>query len=327
MPYKPEYLTNLNNVIQLVAQSKISEALADFENYFSGLDIGPYSIMGWPPVWRREVYDFGRLFDKDHNNDAGQFIQKINEALEAKKFENGAEAIQFIRSEIIWNYFPLEEGYSSNILKSLIKQYPGNPEFRQSYSHFLESSGNYTLSVEESCLAFKIEPSNDDFYANCFNKCKHYFDVLLSKGKLKEADNMIKKMQEIVKKRKDVAFNNVIVSLKDRLGDHKIISERIEGIKEIAKDAVEKERGRIIEIMGFFVAILGFVFININLATSSLEFKEILLLMLGMGIVLSFFATLISILFHEPEKFIKDPRFWLLASLIITFIIFTECYR
>ena len=325
MTYNQEYLINLEKVINLIKQDKISESLPIFKNYLDTLYIGRYSVLEWNQGWRRKVYEFGELFK---TKDAGSLINTINEYLKTKSLEE-SEAAQFIYSEIIWNYFPKEESYAADILKGLIKKYPPNPEFHHSYSHFLEDKGNYALSIVESFFAFKIEPENDVFYGTCFNKCKKYFNVLLLKGKTSEAEDIISKMQDITKDRKDPLFNNIIVSLKDRLADHKIINKRIEGIAEIAQRAVEKERGRIIEIMGFFVAILGFVFININLATSSFKFNEILLLMLGMGLMLSFFATLISILFRTNKNignFYKDSRFWVLIIFIILFITFICTY-
>ena len=185
--------------------------------------------------------------------------------------------------------------------------------------------GNYDLSIDEASLSLKIEPNNHGFYLTCFNKCKHYFDVLILKGKTIQAESIILKMESIVKDKNDPTFNNIIVSLKDRLNDHKVINERISGIAEISQKILEKERGRLIEIMGFFVAILGFVFININLAISSLKFKEILLLMTGMAIILAFFATLVSILFKNKitaKDFFSDIRFWILIILIVIFIIY-----
>lgn len=326
MPYKLEYLVDLEKIINLVRENKTSNALENFELYLNSLYIGPYSKEEWRKTWRKKVYDFGELFSEKNNNHAGPFIEKINK-LDNEKLKSADEAIQFMLSEIIWNYFPLEESYSANILKSLTKKYPCNPEFHHSYSLFLDNKGNYDLSIEEACLAFKIEPDNDFFYETCFNECKKYFNKLLLKGKTDEAENIIEKMEKIVKERTDPMFNNVIVSLRDRIIDHRIINKRIDGISGIAENIIEKERGKLIEIMGFFVAILGFVFINMDLAIKFLAFKDILLIMVGMGLILAFFATLISILFRKrPENFYKDLRFWLIFILVILFVIFVCIY-
>jgi len=323
MSYKTEYLTKLNNIVDLIKNDKNAEAIAEFNIYVDALDMGEYSSMEWNQGWREKVYEFGRIFEE---KDAAQFISLINGFLNKGDFQKN-EAVQFIRSEIIWNYFTSDKTYAADILRGLIKKYPCNPEFHHSYSHFLENKENYGSSVEEAFLAFKIEPNNQTFYENAFNKCKSCFDHLLLKGKTEEAGKIIGKMRDIVRLRKDIAFNNIIAVLGDRLVDHTIINKRVKEIPEIAQKIVDKSQGKLIEIMGFLVAILGFAFISINLAISSLNFEEILLIMLGMGLILSFFATLISILFHSNKVLHKESRVWLLVTLIILFIIFMCKYK
>ena len=321
--FKQEYLTNLVSIIDLIKKDENSEAILKFREYLEKLEMGEYASAEWDKKWRARVYEFGRIFEEKN---AAQFISVINEFLNKGDSQKN-EAIQFIRSEIVWNYFTSDKTYAADILRGLIKKYPCNPEFHHSYSHFLENKENHSLSVEESFLAFKIESDNQTFYENAFNKCKNYFDRLLLKGKTEDAEKIIGKMREIVKLRKDIAFNNTIVVLKDRLADHIIINKRIKEIPEIAQKIVDKSQGKLIEIMGFLVAILGFAFISINLAISHLNFNEILLIMLGMGLILSFFATLISILFHANKILYKDSRVWFLVILIVLFIIFICKYQ
>ncbi|MBI3337345.1 MAG: hypothetical protein HY005_01825 [Candidatus Staskawiczbacteria bacterium] len=324
MSYKSEYLTDLNKIVDLIKDNKDSDAVSHFSVYLENLDIGKYQSTIWNENWRRKVYKFGELFKV---KDAGIFIDAIDNFLNSNKSKN-VEAVEFIYSEIIWNYFALGTVYISGILKKLIDKYKLNPEFRNSYAHFLEIKGNYDLSIEEALVALKIEPRNQDFYVSCFNKYKRYFDVLILKGKIVEAEKIIRGMEKILKK-EDVAFQNIIISLWDRLNDHKIINERINGIADIVRKATNKEQSKIIEIMGFFVAILGFVFISINLATNNLKFQQVLLIMMGMAIILAFFATLVSILFNKSKlkDIFSDFKFWLIIILLLLFFVVAFKYQ
>jgi len=331
MPYKLEYLTNLNDIISLVQQKRLTEASADFKNYVDRLEIGAYEPTVWNKNWRVKVYNFGVLFK---SNDAGEFIKIINEAKNDIRKKDFVESLEFIYSEIMWNFFSpkeMENSCTADILKSLVKKYQFNPEFHNSYSKFLSIKGNHNLAADESLVAFKLETDNNYFYSASFNMYKKYFDYSLKKNRTDEAEKALDKMRAIVKIRKSITYKNTIVFLRDRLNDHKIIDNKIGDIKEIANNevnkAINKERAKLIEMMGFFVAILGFVFIFINLSVSQLRFDEILLIMLGMALILSFFATLISILFKPMRNLREEPRIWLLFVFIVLFVAFVLKYK
>lgn len=321
MSWNNKYLTDLEKIKKLLEENSVNAAV-EFSNYIKSIDIGPYSKTTWNRSWIKAVYSFGEQFK---NKDASDFINIINEYLKQKDLKN-VEAVEFIFSEILWNWYEQSSEYISKLLKDLRKKYPTNPEFHNTYALYLWKHGNYSLSIDEFYLAYKIDPI---FESDYFNQCKKYLDILLEKGKINEAEIVLSKMRKVIhNSEKQFVFNNILISLADRIRDHKVINKRIENIGEIAHKVIEKERGRLIEIIGFFVAILGFVFININFAINALNFKETVLLMAGMAIILSSFAVIISILFSgirnefQPRYFYKDRRLVTLIILIAFFILY-----
>ena len=176
MAWNEKYLTDINEVISLINADKSVDALVKFSQYLNDLKIGRYTSDTWKLPWRKAIYQFGSLF---LNKDAGQFIHTI-EAYLAKEVEN-KEEVEFIYSEILWNYFDAGTDYIGHIIKSLKNKYSTNPEFHHTYSHYLEKNGNFDIAIEEAFLAYKIDQNNPEFKSNYFNKCKHYFDALLLK--------------------------------------------------------------------------------------------------------------------------------------------------
>jgi tetratricopeptide (TPR) repeat protein len=320
MAWKEKYLTDVNEVILLIDENKSDEALVKFLQYLSNLKIGQYSSDTWKLEWRKAIYKLGKLF---FSKDATQFIYVLKNHL-IQEVSN-KEEVEFIYSEILWNYFDAGTDYIGSTIKDLKNKYPTNPEFHHTYSHYLEKNGNFDVAINEAFLAYKIDQKNIEFKITYFNKCKHYFDVLLLKRDIEGAKKVLQLMRKVVPDPNiDHVFNNIIIGLSDRISDHELINQRINSIGEVAKEIVAKERGKLIEVLGFFSAILSFIFVNINIALSSLPFKQILLLMVGMALILGFFALLISILFSKTQdlkwsKIYKDVRLILLAIIMLIF--------
>ncbi len=320
MTWEQKYLDNLKEISSLIDSDKFDEALKKFIVYIKDLKIGRYSAENWKIEWRNEVYSFGRKFI---NKDAGPLINALE--LYLKESPENTEEVEFIYSEILWNYFDEGTDYIGSTIKSLKNKYSTNPEFHHTYSHYLEKNNNFDSAIQEAFLAYKMDQNNYEFKSNYFNKCKKYFDLLLSKRDIERAKEVLVKMRRtITNPNTDFVFNNIIISLSDRVSDHEVINTKINSISDIAREIIAKERNKIIEILGFFAAILSFVFININIALSSLPFRQILLLMVGMALVLGFFALLISILSSKTydlkwSRFYKDIRIMILGILILLF--------
>lgn len=288
------------------------EADTKFSTYITSINQlhGNYLKSKWEIQWRKNIYKLGEIFNSNSSNkDASQFITIINKQLDLE--EN--EALHFIKAEISLNYYPQNSGYTISYIKKLLKKYPSNPEFHHSYSKCLIDDQK---AISECKLALKIEPDNREFLLTSLNREKKYLDKLLLEGKILEAEKQIENMESFKLYEKEYVFNNIIVSLGDRINDHKIIDKKISGIDNLISTKSEEERKRLIEVLGIFVAILGFIFTNINIALQISDFKEMRLLMLEMAVIFLIFGISMSYIFQKDKKtFFKEGKFWILIGL------------
>ena len=333
MPFKSEHLTELKKVGDKIKSDKISikqDTLDDFKKYLKDIeDIGRYGEADWDLEWRKAVYAFGRIFKK---RDASKVLDILNQA-KNEYAKDKVEILEFIYSEIAWNFFDQNNEYISGLFRQLVKKYPGNPEFHHSYSQYLCDNGDFQLSINEAKLALKIEPDNVSFLGTAFNKGVFYVNFLIKKRKIDKAEEILKEVGKIIDGERDVEYNNALVSMQDRINDHRVIEEKIGDIGSMISAAINKERRKLIEILGIFVAILGFVFINVNIALKNLSTHDILLLMFGMAIVLSIFMIVVSYLFSPNNKkdngfwgFLCERKFYSIIFLLVTLFLIFRCF-
>jgi hypothetical protein len=322
--WKDDYLNNLNSIIQSISSGDLALAKSQLAPYLIDLrGIGFYDKSIWKVNWKNKVYDFGRLFQ----DDAGWVIELINKEIEAR---GGCEVLDFLYSEIIWNFFDNKNDYVKDEIKTFIKKYPANPEFHHTYSHILEDNGNYEESVTEVKHALSQEKENYIFFYSYVRKVKSYFDNLINNGKLDDCSKLIKKENEyfksILPSQKDfiVKLNNQISfsNLEDRLKDHISLGRRVEYFSQEIDRKMNIEQRKIIEVLGLFSAILGFILTNITIAINVLDLKDMLMLMFAMSIVLIIFAVTISYLFSKKDRnfkfwaFVGHRKFWTLVILL-----------
>lgn len=321
MPYNPLYLTQLQEIINLVSSNRIGdeeEALGKFRTYIQNIkEIGDFSSANWAYNWRQKVYEFGSLFAI---KDAEKFFRIMNE--ETKSYNNKEkESIKFIESEIIWNFFPQGSEYIAKDFEELVSKYPHNPEFHNSYSHYLEQKGNLPKAISEARTALRMEENNVSFIENCFNKEKTWIDILLAERKFQEGRIAWQNMSSCKQFMDGGVFQNILVSIGDRIKDHEIIQKKIDDIPDIVKQNSESDRVRLIEVLGVFSAIIAFILVNTAIGRN-FSVNEALLLMLCMGIILIIFVISISYIFtSEKTKFYKSAKGYLLLTLLV-FLIF-----
>ncbi|QQR84215.1 hypothetical protein IPJ72_03450 [Candidatus Peregrinibacteria bacterium] len=307
----------INEIKKLIIEKELqgeSGAYKKFEEYVKYIKktLGCYEAKKWRKDWRENIYEFGRLFEK---NDAGEFIKILSKEFQDEDESN--EVIEFVKSEIIANYFSMDSSFATDYFESIVKKYPTNPEFHYTYSHYLNKSGNYKKAIDECRIAVKIEPSNNDFGNTSFNREKTYFDVQILNGKILEAENQLQEMRNFDHYGSNMIFNNIMVALGDRLNDHKIIEKKIAQIDGIITEKTEEERRKLIEVIGIFVAIMGFIFTNVNIVLKNLVVKEMMLLMLEMALIFLIFGISISYIFQKEKKtFYKEAKFWILILLL-----------
>jgi Mn2+/Fe2+ NRAMP family transporter len=86
--------------------------------------------------------------------------------------------------------------------------------------------------------------------------------------------------------------------------------------------ALDSDRKRIIEILGFFSAIIAFILSTVSIG-KNYKYIEALNFMLGLGIILVLFALTMSLFFNRNEKKLlyKDYKFWILIIALIAMLL------
>lgn len=330
--WKDDYLLDLKKLRLLLQNKDIKQFKIDFTTYLNDIvNIGPYDKTVWKPDWRDTVYSFGQ----DLKSDATDALNIIK-SLPANKRKN--EVIEFIYSEILWNFFDNKDGYVKKEICRLINIYPTNPEFHHTYSHILQGKGDFYEALKEAKHAALQEKDNDTFCITYTGKMKSYFEDLVSQNKLELAETFLndekKDYRVLARAQQNLHLRinclNAISSLEDRLRDHKLIAKQIVFFKDRIDKVVNTEQRKLIEVLGLFAGILGFILTNISIGLSQLKVKDMITLMFGMAIVLMIFVITISYLFSHKENhkpflsFLKQRKFY---SILILFIILVILYQ
>lgn len=315
MPYNDNFTNHLNDIIDLIHLGQITgenQAVARFITYIDAIQgIGPFNINEWRPDWRNKVYKFGEVF----KTTSPQFF--LN-AIDNKLIQNDTyniEVIEFIRSEIAFNFLPDTE--CKKQLEKLIERFPLNPEFRHTLGHYYSNEKNKPLAIQQYKLAIKIEPSNEVFLNSRFINDQNYLNELISEGKYEKGQNHVNAIfAENFYQPIDPHFHNAFVDYKARLEDHFIFQKGLSNLSEDFKNKMhtelESERKRIIEVLGFFSAIVAFILSTVSIG-KSFSFLETVYFILALGIILILFAVTLSILFTASEKrLFEDKKFWIL---------------
>lgn len=277
----------------------------------------------WSGHWRNALYRLAELFIE---KDASKFLDIVNHEINECVSEEEIEALEFIKSEIVWNFFPSDSEYVYDYFNELITRYPCNPEFHHTFSHYFENKEDYEKSISECRLALRIEPNNSEFIDSCFNKEVRFFDYSLKNNDIESAKDILKKIQGFGIYMENTIFRNITIGLNHRISDHMAFQvafrKKFKEIDDFVKRVSEKERRKLIEVLGIFASILGFVVININIAVQNLVLGDMLWLMTAMGAVFLIFAISISYIFQTSKKsFLKEGKFWILIALFSGLIV------
>ena len=320
--YKQEYFKDLNEINQKIDNGLIEgpgNALELFEEYLKKIIfIGRFKSEIWKESWRKEVYKFGEKFQKTDPVDFLKIIKKSKENLS----KDEEEVLDFFKSEIKVNNLTLED--CTNEINELIQKYPYNPEFRHNFGHFLKVEKEFLKAIEQYEFALKRDSNNNTFSKTLFNTQYNYIETLIDEGKYNEG---LKYCNSIIEKetfKSSYVFSNVLVGLKERLKDYIILEKKIlkaeENFKITVKEETEKERKRLIEILGFYSAIIAFIFSTVSIG-KQFKFEEALIFIFCLGLILLIFLATINILFSEKEFKFKDPRLYIIIIFIFSLLI------
>lgn len=327
--YKDIFFDHLNDIITLLKSDRTTgqgEALEKFELYLDTIqDIGPFDIEIWRQDWRKKIWKFGEIF-RDVNPSA--FILKIEEKLNNSIIKN-KEVIEFIRIEIIVNFLPDTE--CKKQLEKLIEKYPLNPEFRNTLGHYHSRESNFLEAIREYKLACKLDPKNTTFLNSRHAKDQIYLNQLISKGEYQKGKDYLDVLSKDSKYIDNRIVRNNFKDLNRRIIDHLHFQTKLLNLENEFKDRIQKEidseRKRIIEILGFFSAIVAFILSTVSIG-KNFSFIEATYFIVSLGIILILFVVSLSVIFNSnsEKSILKDMKFWILSIgliLLFLFIIMT----
>lgn len=323
--YSDNFTNHLNDIISLIKDEKIegeNGAIEKFKLYLEEIiEIGPFDKANWRQDWRKKVWKFGELFK---NENPYQFIRLIDNKLLIEK----VEVIEFLRSEIIVNFLPDFE--CKKQLEILIESYPLNPEFRNTLGHYYSREKETLKAIEQYKIAHRLDLSNEEFQNSVFGADQLYLDELLEKSLYDDGHDYIDKLLDD----KDyIAFGNnvrkTLLDYKKRFTDYLTFEKKLKTIESDFKNKIntqlENERKRIVEILGFFSAIVAFILSTISIA-KDFSFVEAVFFIIILAFMLIIFNITLSLLFTNSKiSLLKDFRFWLLIISLISIIFFILC--
>jgi tetratricopeptide (TPR) repeat protein len=324
MAYQNEHFDHLSEIIELVKVNKIdgeNEALQKFTLYLDTIQsIGPFDLDNWRINWREKVWALGEEFKRINPN---KFLQIIDGKLLLSEIRN-KEVIHFIRSEIAFNFLPDIE--CKKILESLIEKYPLNPEFRHTLGHYYGSESKLLEAINEYKLALKIDPNNRVFLKNRFTTEYDYLNKLISEGEFQKGKDYVQEVfQEKFYINVSSNYHSAFIDFNARFSDHLIFQNKIKQIENEFRARIhtelENERKRIIEVLGFFSAIVAFILSTVSIG-KNFSFIEATYFIIALGIILILFAVSLSTVFSSSNKnLLKDGKFWILSiGLILLFL-------
>jgi tetratricopeptide (TPR) repeat protein len=323
MPYQLIHSENLTDIIELIKTNRISgtnEALDKFAVYLETIqEIDSFEINNWPQDWRQKVWKLGAQF-KEQNPQL--FLKLIDEKLSLPAIKN-EEVLEFIRSEIAFNFLPDKE--CKRQIERLIGKYQLNPEFRHTLGHYYAREGDRLHAIEQYKLALKIEPSNKKYLTSRFNNEYYYLNQLISKGEYKTGQEYVK---SIVKENfyieAETIYYNSFIDIQTRISDHLIFQNKIVELENEFRNKMNEEltseRKRIIEILGFFSAIVAFILSTVSIG-KNFSFIEAIYFLVALGLILILFSVSLSTLLNSTKTgLFKDAKFWILIlGLILLF--------
>jgi hypothetical protein len=326
MSYKKEYLDKLIEINKLI-KINIEDltTLQKVESYLKSIkSIGTFSSQNWNIEWRKQVYKFGEEF-KEKNPD--KIFNFINREIESSTNDSQIEVLEFIKSEVYLNFFTTDE--SIEYLLELNKRFNLNPEFKNSLSILYNQKGNDEFQCKYLKQALKIEKNNLDWLESIYQKEYAIGKELIFKKKHNEANKFILDIinSEFYKNYRSHEYQNFFIFLLQRNDDQLLIETKLSEINESSKgkieDLFERSRIKIIEILGFFTAIIAFIFGAITI-TVKFELPSALILMSSFGLMMIIFVLMLSILFIDSKKkLLEDKRIWgLIIILLINISLF-----
>jgi tetratricopeptide (TPR) repeat protein len=294
-----------------------SNALEIFSQYLDAIqEIGEYSLINWNIGWRDSVYQFGVKFK---NKNPMKFISLIKEKIAI--VGSNKEVLNFFLSELYFNStLPRYERKSH--IEELIRDFPNNPEFRQTYVSYLLPNEEFDKSFEQIKYALAIEPANNNYITTKFTIENAYLNYLIRKEEYQKAKDFVDPIVDEKYYGLDYfVFGNALIGFQSRIEDRATLVEKMKTLEQSiidkARKEVEGERIKIVEIIGVFSAIIAFVLATVSIG-KNFDFSEAIYFLVGLGLILILFTVSLSAMFSpSKEKSWKDWKFLVLILGLI----------
>lgn len=327
MPFDKKFNKDLLSIITLIEEKNIDNengALNMFKEHVKEVvNIGRFSVKDWNSDWRTNVYNFGTKFKDINPIDFLKILTEIKIELEKDK----QEVLDFYYSEIDYNSLPQES--CTTRLENLILKYPYNPEFRHTLGHFYKKNGDFVKAIEQYKFALEKDKNNNHFVNSLFSCYQSYLESLVDSSKYEDG---LKISEELVSKKvfwENGILHNYIVGISERFKDYILLNKKIKdaeiSIKEIVSKETQKGQLKIVEILGFFTAIIAFIFSTVSIG-KNYTFNEAIIFNISLGVTLMTFVVMISLFFSSKEVKISDYRITLILILILSLFLILHYY-
>jgi tetratricopeptide (TPR) repeat protein len=281
-------------------------------------EIGKFSVQDWSYEWRKSVYNFGILAEELGPSDFLKIIQ--DEKLCSS--EEQQEVLDFYLSEIVYYIIPNDTAIKK--INELIEKYPYNPEFYHTLGHLYRKDEKYEKAINLYNLAIEKDENNSAFLNTLFNCYKEYFDVLIIQSNYEKGLNIVNSLIARSSFRNDYFYYTNLLGVKERFNDYINLSSKIKdaevSIKEIALTETQKGQNKLIEILGFFSAIIAFIFSTVSIG-KNFSFREALLFNITLGLVLLLFVVAINLLFSKDKRRVIVFKASIFIVLLTTILI------
>lgn len=320
MSYKKEFLDQIIEINKLLNDNKENDlsTLQKIKDYLNSIkSIGYFSSDTWNIQLRKELYKFGEFFEEKNPE---KVFTLINDEITSSLNDSELEILEFIKTEVFINFFTEEE--SIIYLKEIIDKYKMNPEFRNTLSLLYKQKSDIKQAIKYAKQALKIEPNNNVWLDSLYQLEYGFGKKLIEEKKHDEANEFLKEIvnSNFYKKNRNSHYQNFFIFLRQRNDDQLLIESKLLEIDKSSKKEIEslfeKSRIKIIELLGFFTAIIAFIFGAITITVKT-DLQSALVLITSFGLIMLIFILALSIVFIKTDKKIyEDKRFYLLIFIL-----------
>jgi hypothetical protein len=190
-------------------------------------------------------------------------------------------------------------------------------------THYINSN-KCKEAIEQYGYALDKDKKNNHFETSLYNTYIKHLNNLLSDSKYNEGTEIINKLLKDNTFRKEPHYHNYLISYNERFKDQIAFDQKLKdaekSINEIVKQETQKGQNRIIEILGFFSAIMAFIFSTISIG-KNFKFEEAIIFNISLGLTLLIFVLIINLLFSNKKIKIDDYRIALIIIIILSLLL------